>query len=174
MIDLVGRLGNDLPVMRRNIFYIITGITLSMLSLPVRANAAGSSADEQALIKIQHEWADACLKRDHSFPQRIESDDFTVVWWDGTIANKEEDVKSITGDTVFSEFEIDDLKSAFTATRRSSLARDQSRRTRKTKTGAASTLDRYFCKTEWRIESGRFAGGACGEKIMRINRNCRS
>ena len=38
-----------------------------------------NSDDEQALIKIQHEWAEAHLKRDSSFPKQIEAEDFTVV-----------------------------------------------------------------------------------------------
>ena len=69
---------------------------------------------EQALIKIQHEWAEARLKRDSSFPQRIEADDFTVVWFNGTIVSKEEDLKSYEStDTVFTDFKIDDLKVRF-------------------------------------------------------------
>ena len=73
-----------------------------------------NSEDEQTLIKIQHEWAEARLKRDSSFPQRIEADDFTVVWFDGGIVNKEEDLKSYESlDTVFTDFKIDDLKVRF-------------------------------------------------------------
>src|SRR6266536_3655236 len=73
-----------------------------------------NSEDEQTLIKIQHEWAEARLKRDSSFPQRIEADDFTVVWFNGTIVSKEEDLKSYEStDTVFTDFKIDDLKMRF-------------------------------------------------------------
>jgi len=73
-----------------------------------------NSEVEQALIKIQHEWAEARLKRDSSFPQRIEADDFTVVWFNGTIVTKEEDLKSYEStDTVFTDFKIDDLKVRF-------------------------------------------------------------
>ena len=73
-----------------------------------------NSEDEQALIKIQHEWAEARLKRDSSFPQRIEADDFTVVWFNGTTVSKEEDLKSYEStDTVFTDFKIDDLKVRF-------------------------------------------------------------
>jgi ketosteroid isomerase-like protein len=73
-----------------------------------------SSDDERALIKIQHDWADARLKRDSSFPKRIEAEDFTVVWFDGRIVNKKEDVKSYqSNDAVFGEFKIDDLKVRF-------------------------------------------------------------
>ncbi|MFL6543587.1 MAG: nuclear transport factor 2 family protein [Candidatus Udaeobacter sp.] len=73
-----------------------------------------NSEDEQTLIKIQHEWAEARLKRDSSFPQRIEADDFTVVWFNGTTVSKEEDLKSYEStDTVFTDFKIDDLKVRF-------------------------------------------------------------
>ena len=65
-------------------------------------------------MKIQHDWADARLKRDSSFPKQIEADDFTVVWFDGRIVNKEEDVKTYeSDDAAFTEFKIDDLKMRF-------------------------------------------------------------
>src|SRR5438128_11772016 len=73
-----------------------------------------NSEDEQALRRIQHDWADARLKRDSSFPRQIEADDFTVVWFDGRIVNKEEDVKTYeSDDAAFTEFKIDDLKMRF-------------------------------------------------------------
>jgi len=69
-----------------------------------------NSDDEQALKKIQHQWADARLKRDSSFATQIEAEDFTVVWPDGQIINKQDDVKSYEADgAVFSEFKITDL-----------------------------------------------------------------
>ena len=72
------------------------------------------SDDEQALIRIQHQWADARLKRDSSFATQIEADDFTVVWPDGQIINKQDDVKSYEADgAVFSEFKITDLDVRF-------------------------------------------------------------
>jgi hypothetical protein len=43
------------------------------------------SDDEQAVVKIQHDWAEARLKGDNPFPKRIEADDFTVVWFNGRI-----------------------------------------------------------------------------------------
>src|SRR6266480_6018560 len=73
-----------------------------------------NSEDGQALRRIQHDWADARLKRDSSFPKQIEADDFTVVWFDGRIVNKDEDVKTYeSDDAVFTEFKIDDLKMRF-------------------------------------------------------------
>jgi ketosteroid isomerase-like protein len=66
--------------------------------------------DEQALIKIQHDWAEARIKGDSSYTKQLEAENCTVVWPDGSIVNKREDLKSMTGDIVFTEFKIDDLK----------------------------------------------------------------
>ena len=54
------------------------------------------SEDEQAIIKIQHEWAEARMKGDSSYTRRLEAENCTVVWPDGSIANKREDLKSMT------------------------------------------------------------------------------
>jgi len=68
------------------------------------------SEDEQALIKIQHDWAKARMKDDRSYTRHLEAENCTVVWPDGSIVNKREDLKSMTGDIVFTEFKIDDLQ----------------------------------------------------------------
>jgi ketosteroid isomerase-like protein len=68
------------------------------------------SEDEQALVEIQHEWAEARIKGDISYTRRLEAEDCTVVWPNGSIVNKREDLKSMTGDIVFTEFRIDDLQ----------------------------------------------------------------
>jgi ketosteroid isomerase-like protein len=69
-----------------------------------------NSGDEQALMKIQREWAEARMKSDSSYTQRLEAENCSIVWPDGTIVNKREDLKSMTGDIVFTEFKIDDLQ----------------------------------------------------------------
>jgi ketosteroid isomerase-like protein len=86
MFDLLLGLANDQSVMRDH------------------------SRDEQALIKIQHEWAEARVKGDTSYTRRVEANDCTVVWPDGRIVNKEEDLQTMTGDIVFSEFKIHNLR----------------------------------------------------------------
>src|SRR6266536_1920466 len=68
------------------------------------------SQEEQALMKIQHEWAEARIKGDGSYTRRLEAEDCTIVWPDGRIVNKRGDLESMTGDIVFSEFKIDDLR----------------------------------------------------------------
>jgi len=68
------------------------------------------SQEEQALMKIQHEWAEARVKGDSSYAQRVEANDCTIVWPDGSIVNKQQDLQTMTGDIVFTEFKIDDLR----------------------------------------------------------------
>jgi ketosteroid isomerase-like protein len=68
------------------------------------------SQDEQALIRIQHEWAEARVKGDSSYTRSLESDDCTIVWPDGRIVNKQADLQTMTGDIVFSEFKIHDVQ----------------------------------------------------------------
>src|SRR4026207_290663 len=68
------------------------------------------SQEEPALMKIQHEWAEARVKGDSSYTRRIEADDCTIVWPDGRIVNKRGDLESMTGDIIFSAFKIQNLQ----------------------------------------------------------------
>jgi ketosteroid isomerase-like protein len=68
------------------------------------------SQEEQVLMKIQHEWAEARVKGDSSYARRVEANDCTIVWPDGSIVNKQQDLQTMTGDIVFTEFKIDDLR----------------------------------------------------------------
>jgi len=68
------------------------------------------SQDEHALTKIQHEWAEARVKGDSSYTRSIESDDCTIVWPDGSIVYKRQDLQTMIVDVVFTEFKIDDLQ----------------------------------------------------------------
>lgn len=68
------------------------------------------SDEERALMKIQHEWAEARVKGDSSYTRRLEAEDCTIVWPDGRIVNKRGDLESMTGDIVFSEFKIHNLQ----------------------------------------------------------------
>ena len=67
------------------------------------------SQDEQTLMKIQHEWAQARVKGDSSYTRRLETDDCTIVWPDGSIVNKQADLQTMN-DIKFSEFKIQDLQ----------------------------------------------------------------
>src|SRR3954452_5456136 len=86
MFDLLVSLANDQSVMRDH------------------------SQDEQALMKIQHEWAEARVKGDCSYTRRLEADNCTIVWPDGKIVNKRADLETMTGNIVFSEFKIHNLQ----------------------------------------------------------------
>jgi len=68
------------------------------------------SLDEQALIRIQQDWVEARVKGNSSYTRRLEVDDCTIVWPDGRVVNKKEDLQTMTGDIVFGEFKIDDLQ----------------------------------------------------------------
>ena len=70
----------------------------------------GRSEDEQTLIRIQREWAEARVKGDSSYARRVEANDCTIVWPDGSNVNKQQDLQTMTGDIVFTEFKIDDLR----------------------------------------------------------------
>src|SRR5215472_9516551 len=67
------------------------------------------SQEEQVLMNIQREWADARVKGDSSYTRRLETDDCTIVWPDGSIVNKRADLESLT-DIRFSEFKIQNLQ----------------------------------------------------------------
>jgi len=49
----------------------------------------GRSEDEQTLIRIQREWTEARVKGDSSYARRVEANDCTIVWPDGSIVNKQ-------------------------------------------------------------------------------------
>ena len=68
------------------------------------------SEHEQALMKIQHEWAEARVKGDSSYTRRLEADDCNIVWPDGRVMNKRADLETMTGNIVFSEFKIHNLR----------------------------------------------------------------
>jgi len=67
------------------------------------------SQEEEALRKIQHEWAEARVKGDSSYTRRLEAKDCAIVWPDGRIVNKRGDLQRMT-DIVFSGFEIQNLQ----------------------------------------------------------------
>ena len=74
-----------------------------------QASMGDHSQDEQALMKIQREWAEARVKGDSSYTRRLEAEDCTIVWPDGSIVNKRADLQSMI-DIVFSEFKIQNLQ----------------------------------------------------------------
>jgi ketosteroid isomerase-like protein len=109
--DLLTRFLNGLRPMKAKLSLVAPIFSALLLaSGSVRAADPARASDEQQLAKIENDWADSYVKRDPSFVQRIASDDFTFIGPDGDMVNKIDYVKSITGDTVFTGFKIDDLK----------------------------------------------------------------
>ena len=127
-----------------------------------------NSGDEQALIKIQHDWAEARVKGDSSYTRRLGAENCTVVWPDGSIVNKREDLKSMTGDIAFTEFKIDDLRVRLygdtgivvgqgTIRAHKGKARASPRKIR---------LDRHICETGRSMEGGGFANHSGLGKVI--------
>lgn len=91
----------------RNILSATTAL-LAIVALP-RLIVAADPAEMQ-LSKIEHEWADAYVKRDPSFVKRLTTENFIFIGPDGVAMNKADYIKDITGETVFSAFAVGDLK----------------------------------------------------------------
>lgn len=96
--------------MKSKTFLLACSLALASIACQTAALAGPpSSADEEALTKIEQEWGQAYVKRDSAFVQRLTTDDFTMIEPDGNIKTKPAYLKGITGDTVFTEFKIEDL-----------------------------------------------------------------
>lgn len=89
---------------------------LSLITALLFASAGAWAADpapandEQQLKKIEQDWADAYVKRDSAFVEKITVSDFAFIGPDGSMVGKAEYVKSIEGDTVFTAFKLEDIK----------------------------------------------------------------
>ena len=73
--------------------------------------ADDKSKDEEAIKKIEHEWADALVKKDQAVIDRIESPDWMLSDPEGNLVAKakaDADLKS--GTVTFESFHTDDLK----------------------------------------------------------------
>ncbi len=92
--------------MKRKLSFFIPALSILLLAGQAQA---GTPAENQ-LTKIEHNWADAYVKREPAFVQRLTTDDFIFVGPDGKAMNKADYVKEITGDTTFTAFNITDLK----------------------------------------------------------------
>src|SRR4051794_39757279 len=125
------------------------------------------SQEEEALMKIQHEWAEARVKGDSSYTRRLEAEDCTIVWPDGRIVNKRGDLQSMT-DIVFSEFEIQNLQSAplWRHGNRGRREHHQSAQGKARSPRRKIRVDRHVCEKGWRMEGGSFADHSSVGKII--------
>ena len=126
------------------------------------------SQDEQALTKIQHEWAEARVKGDGSYTRGIESDDCTIVWPDGSIVNKRQDLQTMIGDVVFTEFKIDDLqvRLIWRYWNRHRRGHHQSAQGKARSSRRKIRVDRHICETGRSMEGGRFTNHSGLGKII--------
>jgi Domain of unknown function (DUF4440) len=126
------------------------------------------SQEEQALMKIQHEWAEARVKGDSSYTRRLEAEDCTIVWPDGRIVNKRGDLESMTGDIVFSEFKIHHLQLRLYDDTGIVVGEGiiKARRGKQRSPRRKIRLDRHICETGRSMEGGRFADHSDLGKII--------
>ena len=126
------------------------------------------SQEEQALMKVQHEWAEARVKGDSSYTRRLEAEDCTIVSPDGRIVNKRGDLESMTGDIVFSEFKIHHLQvrlyddtGIVVRQGHHQSAQGKARSPRR-----KIRLDRHICERGRSVEGGRFANHSGLGKVI--------
>jgi ketosteroid isomerase-like protein len=126
------------------------------------------SQDEHALRKIQHEWAEARVKGDSSYTRGIESDDCTIVWPDGSIVNKRQDLQTMIGDVVFTEFKIDDLQVRLYGNVgiRHRRGHHQSAQGKTRSSRRKIRVDRHICEAGRSMEDNRFTNHTGLGKII--------
>jgi len=125
-----------------------------------------SQEEEEALRKIQHEWAEARVKGDSSYTRRLEAEDCTIVWPDGRIVNKRGDLQSMT-DIVFSEFEIQNLQVRLYGDTGIVVGENiiKAHKGKRDLLGGIR-VDRHVCEKGWRMEGGSFADHSSVGKII--------
>ena len=65
------------------------------LCVATPGHAADLGKTEQALLKLEHEWVDAYVRRDVAALDRIEADDFTFNDPTGKVATKKDDIEDV-------------------------------------------------------------------------------
>jgi uncharacterized protein (TIGR02246 family) len=77
------------------------------------AAAAASPAEnvEQALIKLEREWAEALVKADAATLERVMADDWSMTTWDGKTQAKAQSIAEIkSGASKFEAASVDNIK----------------------------------------------------------------
>ena len=117
-------------------------------------------------MKIQHEWVKARVKGDSSYTRRIEADDCTIVWPDGRIVNKRQDLRTMIGDIVLPNSKSMIFGYAYTATLESVGAGIIKAQKGKKDLLDGNCLDRHICEKGWRMEGYSFADHSSIGKII--------
>src|SRR5215212_4292870 len=84
----------------------VSSILFSNLALAQTEKAAQSSADEEAVTRLVHEWLDALVKNDSGALDRIMADDYTFTNSEGQVLGKQQGLEGI----VFESATVEDLK----------------------------------------------------------------
>jgi hypothetical protein len=78
---------------------------------PQPAAPSKNASVEQELIKLEDGWADAAVKGDVAFYDRILADDYTETHSDGSVSTKAQDIVDLkSGDVKFASVANDDYK----------------------------------------------------------------
>jgi ketosteroid isomerase-like protein len=73
--------------------------------------SGSASGDEQQLLDIEQQWADAMTSGDAAAIQRIEADSYVLTEGDGTKMTKQDDVNGLkSGDVKYQSAKVSDLK----------------------------------------------------------------
>jgi hypothetical protein len=115
------------------------------------------SQGEQALMKIQREWAEARVKGDSSYSAASRRTIALSFGQTGRIVNKRQDLQTMVGDIVLPNSKSMIFGYGHMATLESSSAKASSKRTKESKISSAEIrLDRHICETGRSMEGSRF------------------
>jgi hypothetical protein len=95
---------------------IAFAVSLTVLAFAVAIQAqtparTKTGSVEQELIKLENEWADAWVKMDVAFFDRIEADDYTYTACEGSVWTKAQDLTLLkSGDSVITSWVLADMK----------------------------------------------------------------
>jgi hypothetical protein len=93
---------------------IVVSVVVLVLAFAVQAQIPAqtkSGSVEQELIKLENEWADAWVKSDVAFFERIEADDFTWTSPWGWVATKADDLALVkSGEDVITSWVLAEMK----------------------------------------------------------------
>jgi ketosteroid isomerase-like protein len=95
---------------------IAFAVSLAVLAFNVAIQAqtpgqTGTGSAEQELIKLENEWADAWVKMDVAFFERIEADDYMYTACEGSVWTKAQDLALLkSGNDVITSWVLADMK----------------------------------------------------------------
>ena len=82
--------------MKKTLFSpVVTTVVGFILCVAGPGRAADSSKTEKALLKLEHEWADAYVRKDVAVLDRIEADDYTMTDPTGKVVTKKDDIEGL-------------------------------------------------------------------------------